>query len=88
MRKRILAFSVNEMQNRCLIPTGAKVLSVVLKDNGAVVYVWADIENGLEERIFVNYTTDEEVNFGDGLERRFIGSYLQDFIVYHLFELI
>ena len=88
MKKTILAFSVNEIQNRCLIPTGAKVLSVVLKNDNATLYVLADTDNGLEERFFVNCVTNEEVDFNDCKERKFIGSYEQGFIVYHLFELI
>lgn len=88
MKKKILAFNVNEMENKLLIPTGAKVLSVVLKEDKSIVYLLADEENGLEERMFVNVVADYVMDFADGKERKFIGSYLQDFVVYHLFELI
>ena len=89
MKKRILAFNVNYVgENKCLIPTGAKVLSVILKNDIVTLYVLADTENGLEERTFVNHITEDIVDFSDGNEHKFIGSYSQGGMVYHLFELI
>ena len=88
MKKKIWKYIIGLYGETHEIPTGAKILSCDVVNGYICVYALVDPENGLEERTFRVYLTGEEIDFNDGLERRFIGTCKEDGFVYHLFELI
>jgi hypothetical protein len=82
--KRIYKY---KFQNRIVLPIGAQVLTVQLQDREPYLWALVDPFNQDETRNFEIFGTGWDLK-GDSNNGKYIATFQQDSLVWHVFELI
>ncbi len=69
-----------------MMPKGAKILTVQMQNDSPHMWVIVDVDAELEERVFEIHGTGHNIRNID--EYEYIGTYIDNPFVWHLFELI
>jgi hypothetical protein len=69
-----------------MMPKGAKILTVQMQNDTPYMWAIVDVDAELEERVFEIHGTGHNIRNID--EHEYIGTYIDNPFVWHLFELI
>ncbi len=69
-----------------MMPKGAKILTVQMQNDTPYMWAIVDVDAELEERVFEIHGTGHNIRNID--EYEYIGTYIDNPFVWHLFELI
>ncbi len=70
------------------MPVGAEILHLNMQNNDPQLWALVNADNDQEVRRFEIFGTGHPIKYDMGIERKYIGTYFEGALVFHLFERI
>lgn len=86
MNKQIWKYIIGPGKDPILMPEGAEILTVQTQNENACIWALVDPGAPKTERYFDTYSTGYEIPCDMGIDRKYIGTFQMESLVFHVFE--